>query len=214
MDNTGKIKGNERLTSQRQQEILDAALRVFAKKGFSGATTREIAHEAGVAEGTIFRYFKTKKDILFNLMGPYIVQSLADTIEEVSGETDEIILKAILKNRLSLIRGNIDLLRLLLTEAQFHPEIREQFVEKVALKAAVILEQFIAKRIEAGIYRGIDPGVATRALVGMVGVFVVWKEFLLADKYVSFDDDLVIEQVVDLFLNGIRVNKCKLEVQQ
>ncbi len=49
---------------EKEQRILEAAIAVFSEKGFSAATTSEIAKNAGVAEGTIFRYFKTKKDIL------------------------------------------------------------------------------------------------------------------------------------------------------
>jgi AcrR family transcriptional regulator len=44
-----------------QKKIIDAAIKVFSEKGFEGATTSEIAQEAGVAEGTIFRHFSTKK---------------------------------------------------------------------------------------------------------------------------------------------------------
>lgn len=191
-------------TESRQQDILNAALKVFSAKGFSGSTTKEIAAAAGVAEGTIFRYFKTKKDILFSLIGPYVVQSLADTIDAVSGETDEVMLTAILKNRLELIRSNIDLLRLLITEAQFHPELRDKFAELITIKAANLLEQFITKRIENGAYRDMNPQIVSRAFFGMAAIFVAWKEFLQGDKYIRFDEDEVIKSIVSLFLYGVQ----------
>ncbi len=196
----------QRLTAKRQQEILDAAVRVFSRKGFNGATTKEIAVEAGVAEGTIFRYFKTKKDILLSMVGPFVVQSLADTMQEVSGETDETVLTAIIKNRFDLIKKNQDLVRLLFTEAQFHPELREMFVEKVVLKASDIMEKFIMARMSGGAYKNIDPKITLRILVGMTGIFVLWKMFMFGDKYVSFDEDILVENIVDVFLNGIRKN--------
>ena len=193
-----------KLSSKREQEILDAAVRVFSRKGFNGATTKEIAGEAGVAEGTIFRYFKTKKDILLSLVGPYLAQSLTDAIEEVSGATDEVILTAIIKNRLDVIKKNSNLIMLLFTEAQFHPELREKFTEKVVLKVAVVLEQLITTRIKQGAYKEVDPQIATRIFVGMMGIFVLWKTYLSGDKYISFDENTVIKNVVDIFLNGIR----------
>ena len=193
-----------KLSSQREQEILDAAVRVFSRKGFNGATTKEIASEAGVAEGTIFRYFKTKKDILLSLVGPYLAQSLTDAIEEVSGATDEVILTAIIKNRLDIIKKNSNLIMLLFTEAQFHPELREKFTEKVVLKVAVVLEQLITTRIKQGAYKEVDPQIATRIFVGMMGIFVLWKTYLSGDKYISFDENTVMKNVVDIFLNGIR----------
>lgn len=51
-----------------QKKIIDAAIKVFSEKGFEGATTSEIAQEAGVAEGTIFRHFSTKKGILQGIL--------------------------------------------------------------------------------------------------------------------------------------------------
>ena len=194
-----------KLSSKREQEILDAAVRVFSRKGFNGATTKEIASEAGVAEGTIFRYFKTKKDILLSLVGPYLAQSLTDAIEEVSGATDEVILTAIIKNRLDIIKKNSNLIMLLFTEAQFHPELREKFTEKVVLKVAVVLEQLITTRIKQGAYKEVDPQIATRIFVGMMGIFILWKTYLSGDKYISFDENTVIKNVVDIFLNGIRI---------
>ncbi|PKM47473.1 MAG: hypothetical protein CVV03_03320 [Firmicutes bacterium HGW-Firmicutes-8] len=208
---TGK-HAKENITSKREQEIMEAAVKVFSKKGFSGATTREIAAEAGVAEGTIFRYFKTKKDILFSLAGPFIVESLANVMDEVKGETDEVVLKAILKNRLNLVKNNIDLIRLIFTEAQFHHEIREQFIENVAMKAAGMLERFISERIWEGEYKEIKPQIASRALVGMAIIFVMWKDFLMGNKYIQFNDEEVIDNIIDIFLYGIKKNRMKGEL--
>jgi transcriptional regulator, TetR family len=50
----------EELT-KRQWQILDAATKVFAEKGYEASRTSDIAKEADIAEGTIFRYFKTKR---------------------------------------------------------------------------------------------------------------------------------------------------------
>jgi len=195
----------ERLTLKRQRQILDAAIRVFSRKGFNGATTREIALEAGVAEGTIFRYFKTKKDILLGLVGPYVVDSLAEIMDDVSGEDDEVVLKTILRNRFNLIRKNIDLARLLFSEAQFHPEIKEYLADNVIMKVAGIIEAFIEKRIKKGSYKDIDPSIAARILAGMGSIFFFWNEFLFSNRSPRFDEEKVVDHVVDIFLNGIRV---------
>lgn len=203
MGNERSGSGRQR-SSNRQQEILDAAMTVFLRKGFSGSTTREIAKEAGVAEGTIFRYFKTKKDLLLELASPQIVQSLADVMEGTNGKSDEVILKAILKNRLEVLNKNRELVQVLISEARFHPEIKEQFVERIVIRAAAVLEKFMTERVTRGDYKDIDPAILTRTLVGMIGVFAVWREFLLGDKYVSFDDETVIDSVIQIFLNGVR----------
>lgn len=197
-------KNETKKACERKKQILDAALAVFLRKGFNGSTTREIASEAGVAEGTIFRYFKTKKDLLLELVAPHVIHSLADTLEAMSGESDEAVLKAVIKNRLAIFNSKKDLVQLMLTEAQFHPELKEQFVEQIIMKVAGVLEEFMQKRIDSGDFRDIDPKVTTRALVGMVGVFVIWKQFLQAGKYLDFNYESLTETIVDIFLNGVR----------
>jgi len=183
---------------------MDAAIKVFSRKGFNGTTTREIAREAGIAEGTIFRYFKTKKDLFLSLLSPFVVQSLADILEEVYGEDDETVLKAILRNRFEIINKNIDLVKLLIAESQFHPELRDRFVGKIVMEAAGLLEKYIVQKIEEGEYQDIDPAIAVRALAGMTGIFVLWREYLAGDKYIAFEEDIVIDTIADIYLNGIR----------
>ena len=60
--------------SKRQWDILDAATKVFAEKGYEGSRTSDIAKEANIAEGTVFRYFKTKKDLLVGLLMPMMIK--------------------------------------------------------------------------------------------------------------------------------------------
>src|ERR1041385_5603023 len=58
----------ERLVAVRRDHILDAATQVFAAKGFEAATIREIARLAGVADGTIYTYFKNKAALLLGIL--------------------------------------------------------------------------------------------------------------------------------------------------
>lgn len=110
-----------------KEKIQNAALKLFSEKGFNGATTSEIAGEAGVAEGTIFRYFPTKKDLLMGVVNPVIVESLRDVIEKTKHSSPQEFLEAVLYNRLGLISQNIELVKIIVSEIQFHPEIKENF---------------------------------------------------------------------------------------
>ncbi len=62
----------QRKRNKVRNEIMDAATRVIAKKGFHQATTKEIAEEADIAEGTLYNYFKNKNDILMNIANRYV----------------------------------------------------------------------------------------------------------------------------------------------
>ena len=185
-------------------KILQAARQVMAQKGFTRATTSEIAKAAGVAEGTIFRYFKTKKDILLSLIPREIIETLALIIEGNSKVWDEEFLTQLIKNRLQLIKENLDVIKILVYESQFNPELKEYFLQNVILKLSGMMENYFQQKINQGEFKPVNPKIATRTLVGMVGVFVMWKEFLKADKHDSFTEDQVVGEIVDIFLNGIK----------
>src|ERR1700686_5698167 len=53
-----------KVVEDRREQIIDAAMRVFAQKGFARATNKDIAHEAGITAGLIYHYFKSKEDLL------------------------------------------------------------------------------------------------------------------------------------------------------
>ena len=78
----GKRPRGEELLEKRKNQILEAAIQIFSKKGFEGSTTKEIAKKAKVSEGTIFRYFKTKKEILIHMLN-ILVDKPFDFVEQI-----------------------------------------------------------------------------------------------------------------------------------
>lgn len=202
---------NEKYTSDKEEKILEAAIKVISEKGFKGATTQEIAKEAGVAEGTIFRYFKTKKDILYKIlsrtveiMAPgIVVDTLKEVLEENKDKTDEEILKAVLKNRLCLFNKYFPLFKIILYESLFHEDLRNTLVEKVFIKALNVMVEYINKGIEEGRFRNVDPLIAVRSLVGMIMISVIQKQFF-PDKLKGKSIEDEIDEILDLYLNGLR----------
>src|SRR5213595_1997968 len=78
----------EQLIAARQAQILDAATKIFAKKGFHRATIPDIAKEAGIAVGTIYNYFGKKEDLLLALMHRMNETENRDEDLAMSGEMD------------------------------------------------------------------------------------------------------------------------------
>ncbi len=186
-----------------REKIFDAALKVFSEKGYNGATTSEIAREAGVAEGTIFRYFPTKKELLLSVTNPVIVSSLKNIIADYRDCSPQELLEAALHNRLEIINQNIKLVKILVSEAQFHPELRENFLTGVILPAASLMREYFKEQEQKGILREVDPEISIRVLVGMMAIFVIWKNVFEGERYVKFADEEVVSAIVDIFLNGM-----------
>lgn len=204
-----ELKDEDQLT-EKQRRIMEASIKLFSEKGFHGASTSEIAKEAGVAEGTIFRHFKTKKDILISLVAPMVLRFaspflLKDVKELMASDLPlEELLKQIYKNRLSLVEKNWDRIRLIIQEMQFHEELRDAIVENFIRVGRNIAEAFVKTKIESGELRPLPPFAVTRAIVSMMIGYVLFKFVLFPEEGMSLDDDQEIEMMVDIILHGIK----------
>jgi len=124
----------QRMT-EKQTRIVRAAVEVFAEKGYSGAATSEIAQRAEVAEGTIFRHYKTKKDLLYAIVSPFVARLIEPFVLrdlyplfDTPHPTFEGFIRAILDNRIAFIEKNIKVVRIMLQEVPFHAELRDRFI--------------------------------------------------------------------------------------
>src|SRR5512134_1935989 len=99
-----------RRSDDKRQRILQAAVKVFARKGYHGAKVAEIARRANVADGTIYLYFRNKEDILVSLFDEVMLEHLARGREElraISGAPARLL--AIARHHLGLFGANRDL---------------------------------------------------------------------------------------------------------
>ncbi len=165
--------------NSRELAIIEAAAKIFSEKGYNGTTTKEIAQEAGLSEGSIFRYFQNKMDILHHIL-IYIIDSVVPKLvviplemifSECKGKTPEEVVKAVVKNRWEIINENIKFIKVILSEIQFHPELQAIYKEKVYLPIIRLLEQYIQDGIDSGIFRPVDVAMTARAVTGMFLIF-------------------------------------------
>ncbi|MFL0268807.1 TetR/AcrR family transcriptional regulator [Candidatus Clostridium radicumherbarum] len=197
----------------REEEILEAAVKIFSDKGYSAATTSEIAKEAGVAEGTIFRYFKTKKDILtkvmvkmVTVMGEKIMSKrLTEIFENNKHLNEREMLKYLLKDRLAIALKYFDMVKVVLTEIQYHEDLKEAFVNNIIIKGKDLLSLYFKEGVEKGIFKDLDINITIRSLLGMMGMFIVQKQFI--PELISVEDDKQLDIMLDIFLYGIANKK-------
>jgi len=201
--------------NQRETDIINSALHLFKEKGFEAATTKEIAAGAGIAEGTVFRYFKTKKDILLKIAATSMIKVVAphifNSIEIMLAQHDKPvadILKEVIKDRIALVSKNFGTAQILLTEAQYHPELRKAWIDEIPRKGIKILSAFLQERIETGeLRKDIDVYDAVRVLAGMTAALVVSHNVLAeteAEKEVS---DSEIDNIINIFINGMKAGE-------
>jgi AcrR family transcriptional regulator len=206
-----KSTSHQRLIEERRNQILDAAALLFARKGYKGATIREIAREAGVAEGTIYNYFDSKHDLLISLpqriswpmVSSFVRSARSQGPDTVADDEEQMV--QLLQASMTSIQQHTDAVKVLLAYIPFmEEEIQSQFLEQTTLFFTRIfdLEGFLQSRIEAGTFRSLDTAIAARAFVGMVLIFVLSQEILPGRKAVPMSYEKIAREVVQLFLYG------------
>jgi len=206
--------------SEKEKLILKSACEIFSEKGYSATSTHEIAKLAGVAEGTIFRYFKTKKHILKGLLVQLIelaVDNIAlPPIEKIlqneENKDDKEIFKEIIIDRMTLVNNNFKLFKVIASEAIFHDDIREIIYKKLILKVNVIGENYYERMVESGSARNLPPKIVFSSIVGSMFMFIAKRNFdseyenILQDENIEKEIDLLI----DIIFNGIGA-KCQYD---
>lgn len=163
----------KQITKQRQEQILEAALQVFSRRGFDRATVPDVAREAGVAVGTIYNYYQSKRDLLVAITHKYIIEPFTVIIRNPPAEGDAAYMAAIMENRLNLGLENMGKFLPLLSEVQRDAELRRSYAEQVVQPIMGIMEKYVASRVKKGAFRDINPAFVTRAIGGMVIGFML-----------------------------------------
>ncbi|MFT8349359.1 TetR/AcrR family transcriptional regulator [Clostridium saccharoperbutylacetonicum] len=146
----------ENSMTERQLNILVSAIELFSEKGYEATSTSEIAKNAKVAEGTIFRYYKTKKDLLFAipsaLSNNSLFEAFLNDFKEILDDdpTDfEIFLKKLILNRQKFICETAPIIKVVIQEVPFHPELRQKILNTVILPSVkrikIIIDKFKAQ---------------------------------------------------------------------
>jgi len=200
MEKEGQKEG---LIQRRRAEILGAAAKVFARKGFHAATIREIATEANVAEGTIYNYFRSKRELLLSMVSAFIDESLQLAMTRPSSKSDREFLTTLLKDRFTLIDQNMNLVRVILREMMLDRDLRKQFFEKALSRISSQLEDHLKRRTEEGVFRRLDAFIAVQAMMGCFLGFIVLG---LDEEGRRLPHEELASQLADFFLNGLRVH--------
>lgn len=189
----------------RPAEILEAAYAVFIERGFAAARLEDVAQRAGVAKGTIYRYFADKEALFLAVMQGLetpVFEQVDEFIAQFPGPTDELLALAIRQFYRGLVQGNLaPLLRIILAEGPQFPVLAETHYNTAVAAGQALL----GKIIKRGITRGeVRAGAAERfpmMLMAPAAMAILWS--LLFEKYHPLDLEAYIEAHIDLVLYGI-----------
>lgn len=189
--------------AETQTRILQAAKRLFARQGYDGTTTRELAQAAGVAEGTIFRHFESKKAILIEVATQGWIEILTDLLTELSEMGSYKAIAQVMRRRMLNLHQNADLLRICFMEAQFHPDLRDRIQTDVIVKMTDVAEAFFQTAMDQGIYRRMNPRTVAQVFLGMFTIAGFSRNTIMPEDSSPQAMLEMAEGVADIFLNGV-----------
>jgi AcrR family transcriptional regulator len=197
-------------SDERRAAILEAAVRLFAKRGFRGTTTRALAEAVGVTEPVLYEHFKSKRDLYCAIIesksqqgwarGNALLQPHAEARDDAGFFTSlgEFILDC--------YAADPDYARLLLFVALEDPELGMIFYERQKT-ARECLASYIGQRIEEGVFRPVDPAIAARVFMGMF-FHHMQVNVLYQDNFIQRDKKQIVREMVEIFLRGMVRESC------
>ena len=162
----------ERQVQRKKEEIQAAATRVFAAKGFSAATTKDIANEADIGESTLYNYFDSKREIMLAILDDYKQLFDADFQEATALASREAFVELV-DRTIDLFTSRVYFIRTLIAEAWIDNDILQNYGSVRLRQISGILRDFFSKEIKSGLFRPIDPQLASRLAMGMFFSLVI-----------------------------------------
>jgi AcrR family transcriptional regulator len=192
--------------ADRREQILEIATGLFARQGFQGTTTKQIAEGSGVTEALIFRHFPSKEELYWAVIQRKInaagvrermrerLDARGSDLEVISGLAAEILERRAKDQTLS---------RLLLYSALENHRLSHRFFRTYVAEYYEVLAEFIRRRIANGQFRRLDPLLAARGFLGMV-IYHSWVQELFGGKrYQNFSVQQVSKTLAKVWLQGM-----------
>jgi len=190
-----------------RQRLLDAAARIFARDGLSGATTRAIAHEAGVNEVTLFRHFHTKEGLLAAVVGENFGPAAAQSRPPLPTPTDNLRkdLRDLARRYENLLTENLPLVRTMIGEIHHHHRDQERQVFRGIFRPT---KDAVLARIETAMQSGelnaaIPADVLADLFGGMIFTGVLRRSSAGSSPLkLDYTASTYLEAAVDLIVRG------------
>ena len=193
---TNRIEKNH-----KYHQILEAAVKVFARQGFHQSTVAQIAKEAGVADGTIYLYFKNKDDILvqfFSFRAKQVFESFREEVDRAETSADK--LRNLVRRHLAEFQRDRDGAVVYQVETHQNSRLVEAQIKEMSKMYRDLISEIVEQgQQEGAIRKDLYVGLVKRFIIGAVDeVINTWLHSNGEYDLVSMADPLV-----ELFIKGI-----------
>jgi len=191
-------------TSNTKEQLLKATLKLISEKGYLGATTREIAQEAGVTELTLFRHFGSKERLFEELLKGYtFLPLLKELLPELEGLSCEDALTLIATRFLLSLKERKSMVRIMYSEVTSYPvkirEVYNKFIDEMRTTLALYFE---SQQNHDIIRKDMSPDMAARVFLWILSSYFRSEEIMRSAgmKKKAMEKDL--GAIIDIFMHG------------
>jgi AcrR family transcriptional regulator len=206
----GTADRRAREKKERRQAILDCAKRLFARKGFENATINEVAQEAEFAKGTIYLYFKSKEEILYILLEPWLEENLRQVIELAAkpSPSQETTLRRVFtlmykkyleepEKHQIILNYNAKKYKRMLTKENFFR------LRKIMRDNLHEIEKIVARGLELGEFHSVNPKSCSILIWNMFMGAVLYDENRTYDGKRSYLES-TLDEAINLMVRGLK----------
>ncbi len=190
--------------TDKHELILDAAIRVFAEKGFNAARISDVADAAGVADGTIYLYFKNKEDLLLSIFEEkmdLLLAGLREALEGITEPLDQV--RTFARYHFRQVQDHRELAEVLQIELRLSNKFLKEYRPEKLWEYLAIFAEIVRSGQERGVIRkDIDPFMTMWAFFGAMDEMAM--QFILA-KHRKFSLDAAAETVASIFIRGLSI---------
>lgn len=203
----------QRRKQARPQELLDAALELFAEKGFAATRSEEVAARAGVAKGTLYLYYPSKEELLKAVISQRLSQEIAagaEQVQQFSGSTADLLTQVLTGWWQRVFDSPMSaVFKLVITEVRNFPELAGFYAENVVQPGKQLIGRILDRGIRSGEFRAVDVPTTVLSLVLPMVMLCLHKHSLAACP--GFPDEVdphrFIQNHVELVLGGLRADR-------
>lgn len=199
-----------KVVEDRREQILDAAMRVFAQKGFTRATNKDIAREAGITPGLIYYYFESKEAVLRTVIEQRSpLQLMGSVSEEMLAMPPQLFLRFIITRILGIVESEqfIGMVRVLLPEVMHDMHNANSQIVQTAQGAfqriGIFLSKYLEAKIASGELRQFNVQHMAQLLISSLIGFVLRRQILRDPTVLTLTHEQIADVVTDAVINGI-----------
>jgi len=186
---------------------MDAAIKVFAEKGFRSATMDEVAEAAGITKGTIYLYFDSKTDLFVEAVRAQLqeVLDLLPSIQYEPGSDPEALTRTLGARFLDVLMSEkvTRVIPLILAEYRTIPELKEMYFKEILSKSEFHIAELIEMGKTLGLVNDVNSAIATRFILGAFFLFALTQEVLGAKELTPMTAEDIAATVAVICFRGL-----------